>query len=166
MTDAVETSASNDSQWPLAIGWMSLMIASYSFLNGLPLIHNWHSISIMSFITPTLALLLVAGAILLLRRRCLARRLHLGYAWLMLAWMAWSCVVMVFSWGIHPLKNHEDSYSLTFLNSYYFLFLNLAYMFSQALYPIFLIIWFSRRTIKEQMAGWRQRQVIDVSDSA
>ncbi len=153
--------------WPIAIGIISIVLGSLMLIcvpismginaynpeaaatqEQFPEWSQTYSI-ISSLISMGLAVLLLVGGILLIRRRAVARPLHLLYA-VVTVLMAVVGTVVFFS-VILPSVDTADLPRGTAIGMKFGAvvgtFLNVAY-------PVFLLIWFLRGTIRDQVRSW------------
>ncbi len=96
-----------------------------------------------------LAVLLLIAGICLLRRSRLARRLHLGYAVPNLLLGAVGLVVAIST--MSQVFQESDMPEVATASGMAGAFIGMAFVM---VYPIFLLVWFSRRKIREQVQQW------------
>ncbi len=102
-----------------------------------------------SLVQVALAGLLLIAGICLLRRSRLARRLHLGYAVPNLLLGAVGLVVAIST--ISQVFQESDMPEVATASGMAGAFIGMAFVM---VYPIFLLVWFSRRKIREQVQQW------------
>lgn len=131
-------------RWASVIGWISIGLAAFyigvivlSAARWMPAPGTPEHRNAVATITLGVSLMAVLGlgGYLLLRRRRIARRLHLLYAWTVLLAVIFQLVLLTRA----PLHLPPAQ---------------IAAALFQAAYPLFLVYWFGRPKIRAQMAAW------------
>jgi hypothetical protein len=165
-----ETPQAGRPTWPTIIGVVSIFLGVLSLACNLPVgyFYTFHVDANYTF-SPTQAslaslerpftcgllvqstagaILLFAAGILLIGRRTAARPLHLVYAWVTLAATAFDVM------GTWIMFFANSSHSLGFADPTIVPW-SLFYLVWCGLYPIFLLAWFNRKNVRQQVNEWK-----------
>ncbi len=155
MNESVVAQTRTKTTWPIVFGILSFVIAGFYLLGTIvslaiclnPDLENKPFVSIILGSSITLFLLIVLallifGGIFILLRKLVGRVILLVYSWILIGLMCASLI----------------GFSLMFIITsempIWVLALNLTSISIHLIFPIFLVIWFSRRKIKEEVKSW------------
>ena len=142
-------------KWPRAIAWIGFAFAALTALYGFGGLVGPYQQGVAGWVRPmnstplVLSIPLIVGLVQLLRHRPAAPRLCTVWSWLFLLWVTSAITVNYwharsFGWTPSAQPGGVAGYALTLLVG----------IILTCTLPVFMLLWFSRDSVKRQVGTW------------